>query len=81
MSNSNKRKSAIERYEKLIDALKVSVKIDHKEIFKVVVIDLISKRNFAKEDVKPHFDEILKRYYLGDEDFEKYVINQEPIQF
>lgn len=64
------------------DALSVSVKIDHEQILKVVVRDLIKKRKSSltyNKDAVVHFDHVLK-YYLGGEDFEKYVINEAEIE-
>jgi len=68
----------IETYRKLNDSLKVSVKIDHGEQFKLIVKDLIQKRNCSSNKVRPSFDDVL-RQYLGDEDFNKYVINGEEL--
>jgi hypothetical protein len=76
---SNKQ---LEYYEELRDSLSVTVKIDHNQVFKVIIRDLIKKRNHNmdisnKESVQ-HFDFVLK-YYLGDDDFDKYVINNHEI--
>jgi hypothetical protein len=68
----------LEIYDELKDSLSVVVKIDDNQVEKVVVRDLISKRNHCVEYCKgkgvEHFDYILK-YYLWDEDFKKYVID------
>ena len=69
----------LKSYTKLTDSLKVSVKIDHGEVLKVIVRDLISKRNSPGNKIKGSFDDVLL-YYLGEEDFEKYVTNNEPIE-
>jgi hypothetical protein len=42
------------------------------------VRDLIKKRNVRTNKTKKEFDVVL-HYYLGDEDFEKYVTNGKPI--
>lgn len=66
----------IENYQELQDAVSVSVKINNAEKTKVIVNDLISKRKHCFETGRTesvnHFDFILK-YYLGDEDFKKYI--------
>ena len=68
----------LEVYDELKDSLSVIVKIDNNQVHKVVVRDLIRKRNNCVErkalDAVEHFNYILK-YYLGAEDFKKYVID------
>ena len=75
-------KSVIDHYRELHDSLKVEVKIDHNEVLKVVVRDLINKYNSwsceSNKDNQKAFEIVLK-YYLGDEDFIKYVIKGVPI--
>lgn len=70
-------------YDELRDSLSVSVKIDHTQVFYVVVGDLINKRQSCVDrnftDAVEHYDYVLK-CYLGDEDFEKYVINKTPFE-
>ena len=60
-------------------ALQVSVKIDHEEVIKIVVRDLIDKRNSRTNDIKAEFDKVL-RYYIDAEEFEKYVVRGEKIE-
>lgn len=60
-------------------ALQVSVKIDHEEVIKIVVRDLIDKRNSPTNDIKAEFDKVL-RYYITAEEFEKYVVRGEKIE-
>ena len=72
----------MKNYQELQDALCVSVKIDHGQQIRVIVNDLRNKRKHCSdtkqvEKVK-HFDFVLK-YYLGDEDFKKYVIDFEDL--
>lgn len=67
-------KSVVDHYIELNDSLKVSVKIDHNEVLELVVKDLISKRNSPTNKIKKSFDEVLL-YYLGNEDFKKYIID------
>jgi hypothetical protein len=68
----------LEIYDDLKDSLSVVVKIDNNQVHKVIIRDLIRKREFCIErkdmEVIEHFDYILK-YYLGEEDFKKYVID------
>lgn len=66
-------RSVIDHYREINDSLKVSVKIDHNEVLELVVYDLIQKRNSPRNKDVKHFDKVLM-YYLGDEDFQKYVI-------
>ena len=68
----------MENYRKLTDKLKVSVKIDHHEVCKIVVEDLIKKRNCSTNKVRDSFDDVL-RYYLEEEEFIRYVLNGEKI--
>jgi hypothetical protein len=72
----------LEIYDELKDSLSVTVKIDHNQVHKVIVRDLINKRKSCidrkKVDAVEHFDHILK-YYLGEEDFKRYVIDSEEI--
>jgi hypothetical protein len=69
----------METYEELSRAMDVSVKISHGEVLKIVVRDLISKRNSAANEIKDSFDNVL-RYYLSQQEFEMHVINGEPIE-
>ena len=63
--------------------MRVDVKIPHDEVSRLTVNSLISLREFIlnvkKKDVSA-FDEVL-RNYLDEEEFEKYVINKEPIEY
>jgi len=68
----------MKNYRELNDALKISVKIDHNEVLNVVVQDLIKKRNSPSNKVRDSFDDVL-RYYLGEEDFVKYVLHGEKV--
>lgn len=58
---------------KLRKSLQVSVKIDHEEVIKMVVRDLIEKRNSPSNKIKAEFDAVL-RYYIDEEEFERYVV-------
>ena len=65
-----------------MDSLKVEVKIDHNEILKVVVRDLIQKymsRSCESNKVSKDAFEVVLKYYLGDEDFFKYVTQGSPV--
>lgn len=63
-------------YDELKDSLSVTVKIDHNQVHRVIVRDLINKRKscIERKDVEGtnHFDYVLE-YYLGKEDYKKYV--------
>lgn len=59
--------------------LQVSVKIDHEEELKIVVNDLIAKRNSPTNNIRDAFDAVL-RYYLTEDEFEKYVVRGEKIE-
>ncbi len=69
----------IRSHQELKDSLDISVKIDWRQQLKIVVQDLIKKRNCNSNKVQKSFDEVLK-YYLGEEDFHKYVIEQKPLK-
>jgi len=60
-------------------ALSVPVLIDWEEQLKIVVRDLIAKRNSSSNKIVQSFDDVLK-YYLGEEDFQKYVIKGKKIK-
>lgn len=61
------------------EALAVSVKISWREELKLVVNDLIRKRNSEGNKIKSSFDDVLM-YYLGEDDFKKYVIEGKEIE-
>ena len=61
------------------DSLKVSVKIGHEEVLKIVLRDLIAKRNSCNIGVRESFDAVL-RFYLVEEEFQKYVVRKEKIE-
>jgi len=69
----------IDNIREMEDSLSVTVKLGWREVLKVVVEDLIKKRNSPSNQKREAFDIVLK-YYLGDEDFEKYVINEKPLE-
>lgn len=77
------RDRLFEIYDEIQDAVCTLVKIDHGQILKVVIRDLRSKRKHLEDtkhfDEMAHFDYVLK-YYLGDEDFEKYVVKWSDIE-
>jgi hypothetical protein len=65
-------------YDELKDSLSVLVKIDHVQVHKVIIRDLINKRKscLERKDLKgvEHFDYVLI-YYLGEDDYKKYIID------
>lgn len=69
----------IEANQELKDCLDVYVKIDWRQQLNIVINDLIKKRNCNTNKVKDSFDEVLK-YYLGEEDFKKYVIEGKTLK-
>ncbi len=68
-------KTLLETYQDLHDSLNVSVEIDHRQVLKIVVNDLIDKRNSPSNKDIEAFDTVLL-YYLGAEDFNKMVIKK-----
>jgi len=75
-------KTLLETHQVLKDSLGVEVKIDWRQVLKITVEDLIKKYDSCVERKSDHqnaFKEVLL-YYLGDEDFEKYVINKKQIK-
>lgn len=67
-------KKNINDYNEQNDALNVLVKISWHEAEKIVIRDLIEKRNCPTNRIKNAFDEVL-RYYLDENEFKKYVID------
>ena len=63
----------------LRDATKVSIKIDHGEVVKITVRDLIAKRNSHGNEIRDAFDKVL-RYYIDEKEFKKYVLEGKPIK-
>ena len=68
----------LENYRQLNNALKVSVKIDHEEVLKVVVEDLIAKRNSNGNKIRDAFDSVLL-YYITPDEFESFVLKRNPV--
>ena len=62
-------------------ALRVSVKIPHDEVDRLVVSRLIRVRNSEvnKSVDMSHFDQVI-RHYLTEDEFEKYVIEKQPLE-
>lgn len=71
-------KQVMEAHDKMVEALSVTVKLGFEEVFKLVIKDLIKKRNSPANTDISAFDTVLK-YYLGEKDFEKYVIKGKKI--
>jgi len=79
----DKIEKVIEMHRDIEDSLSSTVKISHHEVDRLVVNELISKRNFAydrnkNDDCIFHFDTIIK-YYLTEDEFKKYVIDREQV--
>ena len=72
-------KNKKEYIERITNSMMVSVKISHREELKIILNNLIGKRNSSSCRVVKEFDAILKAYFLTDEEFEKYVIHKEKI--
>ena len=66
----------LETYTQLIDSLSVKVKVEHGEILRIVVADLLQKHKASVErnDVKyiDAFTTVLK-FYLTEEEFTEYT--------
>ena len=65
-------------FRKLEDSLASNVKISHSEVCLLVVKDLIGKRNACKDKRQESFDTVL-RWYLDEDEFQRYVINGEQL--
>lgn len=65
-------------HRNLTKSLMVPVMIDHEQVLKIVVEDLIKKRNSPTNKIRDEFDAVL-RYYLDEEEFEKYVLRKLPL--
>ncbi|ATN94990.1 hypothetical protein [Leptospira phage LE3] len=72
--NFEEGKLLLDMYKQTENALSVNVKIGWEQARKITVEDLIKKRNAPSNQIKKSFDDVLK-YYLEEEDFQKYVIN------
>ena len=68
----------METFRKLEDSLASTVKISHNEVYILVVKDLIAKRNGCKDERQKAFD-IVIRWYITEEEFNRYVINGEEV--
>lgn len=68
----------MESFRKLEDSLCSTVKISHSEVCILVVKDLISKRNNCKNEKLSALDTVL-RFYLTEDEFERFVIKLEDV--
>lgn len=62
------------------DAMAKTVKIDWRQQMKLVAEDLVAKRNNSSCPIVEELDVVLKTYFFEEDEFQKYVINQEPIK-
>lgn len=78
MSNLDKY---LDSYRAMEKALSTTIRIDHRQVDFIVVNRLIGIRNSPIQDSKviEEMDAAL-RFFLTEDEFEKYVINQEPIE-
>lgn len=76
----NKTDRLFDMYDELKDSLSVSVKIDHVQVSKVVLTDLIGKRNSNTCKIRDCFDRVIKDYYLSESEFDKYVVREEKLE-
>lgn len=65
--------------DKCNESLGIKVKLSWKEVLKIVVKDLIAKRNGSSIEHREHFDKVLI-YYIGECDFKKYVLDGRKIK-
>jgi hypothetical protein len=65
--------------EKLQNSLSVDVKISFHEANKIILNDLIAKRNSLGNKFKKSFDDVLM-YYLNKDEFKKYVTDGEVFE-
>lgn len=63
-------------------ALSTTVRINHEEVMNIVVNELIDRRNSpqCKPENRDALDHVLRVYYLTAEEFQKYVIDRDPIE-
>lgn len=66
-------------YREMQKSLMTPVVIDHEQVCKIVVEDLIAKRNAPTNKIKDEFDKVL-RYYITEDEFKKYVLRGEKIE-
>jgi hypothetical protein len=69
----------MEAHRSLTKSLQVPVMIGHEQVLKIVLEDLIAKRNAPTNEIKDSFDKVL-RYYLTQDEFEKHVVRGEKIE-
>jgi len=69
----------LETKKELEDAISFNIKLNYEQVTKIVVTDLINSRNCLGNKVKQSFDDVL-RYYLAEDEFQKHVINNEPLE-
>ena len=69
----------LETKKELEDAISFTIKLDYAQVTKIVVTDLINSRNCLRNKVKQSFDDVL-RHYLTEDEFQKHVINNEPLK-
>ena len=70
----------IEVYLEIEKAFGKTVTISHHEVFRIVVSELIARRNNTHDEyMKEAFDKVIKGYYLNADEFEKHVINEEEL--
>jgi hypothetical protein len=79
---SDRNKSITDSVLDMHRSLRVEVKIPHDEVDRLIVNRLISIRNFEgnRNDDMTHIDKTIK-FFLTEDEFQKYAIDKEEIEY
>ncbi len=78
----NREKTITDSVLEMHKSLRVSVKIPHDEVDRLLVERLIRIRNFEgnRNDDMSHIDKTI-RFFLTEDEFQKYVIDKHEIEY
>lgn len=78
----DREKTITESVLEMHKSLRVSVKIPHDEVDRLIVERLIKIRNFEgnRNDDMSHIDKTI-RFFLTEDEFQKYVIDKHEIEY
>lgn len=74
--------SFIDNFKKFERSLSVSVKLSHDEVDRIVINQLIEIRNAEiNKTIDTSYIDKTIRWFLSDEEFQKYVIEKQEIEY